>query len=372
MNSDTSTALTVKTEALPVRSLDDLKTLGGILSQSGMFGTQNPAEAIVVAAMCHQDRVSYSEWMQNNHMIKGKVSKRADAIYADFLRRGGKVKIKHRSEDGVIVILKKDDNEQEFKLMWSDAVKEPFVYNGSESDVCAALASGDTARLKVKPKYQTPRSRMQMLWARVISDAVRTMDPVCCQGVYTPEEVEDFTDAARVAIAQPYAGEEARPLPKPPKPSKVAQKPEPEDAEIVQPEAVEKPEPIPVQAEPAPAKKVEAHEEPEAKQVNDALTKTARATAKAAAAKAIADKKKTAAATDTGAGVEPTPFDDPVDQPEQESKEAYDRCPIEGKLLAKKWLDMPINVLEYAKANYADRLKPEHMIEIDKAIDFKK
>ena len=38
---------------------------------------------------------------------------------------------------------------------------------------------------------------MQMLWARVVSDAVRCVCPQANQGSYAPEEVEDFGDDSR-------------------------------------------------------------------------------------------------------------------------------------------------------------------------------
>ena len=54
------------------------------------------------------------------------------------------------------------------------------------------LARGQTPPLKAK--YSTPRARMQMLWARCVSDGVRVVAPECVQGIYTPEETADFTE----------------------------------------------------------------------------------------------------------------------------------------------------------------------------------
>ena len=47
-----------------------------------------------------------------------------------------------------------------------------------------------------KDNWATPRSRMQMLWARVVSDGVRTMAPEICSGIYTPEETADIVGVA--------------------------------------------------------------------------------------------------------------------------------------------------------------------------------
>ena len=180
-----------KRDSLPIMSMSDLDGIGKLLAQTEMFGTKNPAEGFVIAAMCHQDGISYRKWMEDYHFIKGRVSKRADAILADFIRSGGTIKIVRRNEDGAEIELSRNGSSYTSKITWRDCVNEPFVYNGKESDVVAALASGNTGSLKIKDKYSTPRSRMQMMWARTVSDGVRALAPDCCQGFYTPEEMED-------------------------------------------------------------------------------------------------------------------------------------------------------------------------------------
>ena len=118
-----------ETRMIPVNGIDDIKALGEILGKSGMFGCKTESEAVMIAAMCHQDGISYSKWMDTNHMIQGRKSKRADAIHADFLRSGGKTKIIKRDGDGVILELTSKEGEtSRFSLTWSDALKEPFVY----------------------------------------------------------------------------------------------------------------------------------------------------------------------------------------------------------------------------------------------------
>lgn len=351
------TALTTvdraETHMIPVSGIDDIKALGKILGESGMFGCKTEAEAVMVAAMCHQDGVSYSKWMDTNHMIQGKKSKRSDAIHADFLRSGGKSKIVKRDPDACIIILtSRDGNEYEFSLTWGDALKEPFVYNGRESDVVNALVNKKTDALKIKDKYQTPRSRMQMLWARCISDSVRAVDPTCCQGVYTPEETEDLVDATTVnthvsmedlqqrVAAQAKAKE---PEAKPPTPKPAAKKKEDFSAAEVVESAV----------------------------VNDDVRTKAKeaAQAKLTAQREAAElaKAKTVEAEPAVNAVEPTPFDEPVNN---ESVD-YSVCPIEGRLLGKPWNGMSRDTLIFAKQKYANALTPQHIAAIDEQITAK-
>lgn len=181
-----------KYQQLPVATTADLYKIGELMAQTEMFGTKNPAEGFVIAAMCHQKGLAYIDYMQTYHFIKGKVSKRADAIQADFQRGGGKVRIVKRDAEGAVIELEKDGCAYTSGCLWADCLGEPYVYEGRESDVVAALAAGKRDALKVKAKYATPRSRMQMMWARAVSDGVRAVDPGSVQGAYTPEEIEDI------------------------------------------------------------------------------------------------------------------------------------------------------------------------------------
>jgi hypothetical protein len=337
MNAENSnaTALAIReSAAVPVRSIDDLKTLGEIISQSGMFGTRNPAEAIMVAAMCHQDGISYSKWMETNHMIQGRKTKRADAIHADFLRNGGQVKIIRRDMDGVEVELTKNGCTNKFGLTWADAIKEPFVYEGGESAIVAALAVNDRNRLKIKPKYQTPRSRTQMLWARVISDAVRAVDPTSCQGVYTPEEIEDVVEAT--ATDQP---------PRRPVQAKRAEK-------IVEAIADDAP-----KTTPKPATKPAAVAEVvDALPVSEPVREPPRHNAEPVAV----------AASPTA-----TPFDSPFDTPAAAPATApdYSTCPIKGKLFGVPWAKMDVATLGFAANLTNPELTPKHREAIVAALE---
>ena len=177
---------------LPVNSVQDLQTLGTILAQSNLFGKRNPAEGLAIVAMCQQKRISWLDFMQNFHMIQGVVAKKTDAIIADFHRAGGTHRLLARTADKAEAYFKMGDCDYTSTITWQDCLAEPFVYVGLEKDVVPMLARGQTPPLKAK--YSTPRARMQMLWARCVSDGVRVVAPECVQGIYTPEETADFTE----------------------------------------------------------------------------------------------------------------------------------------------------------------------------------
>ena len=177
---------------LPVNSVQDLQTLGTVLAQSNLFGKRNPAEGLAIVAMCQQKRISWLDFMQNFHMIQGVVAKKTDAIIADFHRAGGTHRLLARTADKAEAYFKMGDCDYTSTITWQDCLAEPFVYVGKEGDVLAMLQRGQPPPLKAK--YSTPRARMQMLWARCVSDGVRVVAPECVQGIYTPEETADFTE----------------------------------------------------------------------------------------------------------------------------------------------------------------------------------
>lgn len=184
---------------LPINNVADLQTLGTVLAQSDLFGAKNPAEGLAIVAMCQQKRISWMDFMQNFHMIQGRIAKKTDAILADFHRMGGKHEIISRTPEVAEAKFTLGKATYDSKVSWEDCKLEPFVYNGKESDVLALMERGLHDRLVIKAKYRTPRSRMQMLWARCVSDGVRVVSPECVQGIYTPEETEDFTEAPATA-----------------------------------------------------------------------------------------------------------------------------------------------------------------------------
>ena len=151
--------------------------LGQSFAESGMFGCKTAAQGHVLALHCVMEQVSPLTIMQAFHFIEGKLSMRADAMMGRAIAAGCEMKVLSRtSELATVYLADKDGDGQEFSLSWADCQKEPFVRDKTGG---------------IKTNYATPRIRTQMLWARVVSDAVRTMRPDLVCGVYTPEELED-------------------------------------------------------------------------------------------------------------------------------------------------------------------------------------
>ncbi|OGV36186.1 MAG: hypothetical protein A2020_12335 [Lentisphaerae bacterium GWF2_45_14] len=180
----TAVAKRVATADLPVVSMDDLRVLGLAIAQSGMFGVKTEGAGIVLAATCIQEKMSFLEFKKTYHIIEGSPSMRADAILADFCSKyDGEYDIIERTPERVEIKLICAGKEFSAAFTWKEAQDEEYCYG----------KDGKT----LKNNWSTPRRRMQMLWARLVSDSVRAFCPQVVKGTYTPEEISDFSDSPR-------------------------------------------------------------------------------------------------------------------------------------------------------------------------------
>lgn len=157
-------------------------TMGEFFSKSGMFGCQKTEQGIILALACMFENKSPLDIKRTYHLIDGELSKRSDAMLAEFNALGGEHDIISQTPDEAAVKLTLKGKSHTFRLTWTEAQIEPFV-NDSKGGF--------------KKNYRTPRARMQTMWARVISQGVRTMAPGVVAGTYTPEEIEDFAHEGR-------------------------------------------------------------------------------------------------------------------------------------------------------------------------------
>ncbi len=170
-----------------------IRLMGQAIMKSKMFGIDNASQGEVMALECASRRMPPLRLAERYHFFQGKLSMKTDTMLADFRTKcGGCHVVVSRTPTEATIILMLDGQEQQFGLTWAEALLEPFVYVGKEDPVVRKLQAGKTETLAIKPKYATPRARMQMLWARVVSDGVRAMAPEVVAGHYAPEEINDF------------------------------------------------------------------------------------------------------------------------------------------------------------------------------------
>lgn len=147
-----------------------VKELGKSIALSGMFGCQNEHQGIVLAWVIVRHGMNPLAIAQRYHIVSGKLSARSDWMLGALVTQGGTYRIIQRSPDGAVIELAYQGRTYRSELTWEQAQAESFGKGKN---------------------YSTPHKRMQMLWARVVSDGVRTIAPDIVTGVYTPEELAD-------------------------------------------------------------------------------------------------------------------------------------------------------------------------------------
>jgi hypothetical protein len=163
----------VTTPNLPANTdMSSLTELATAVAKSGLFAMKTVEQAITLMALCRSEGLDPIQACRRYHIIQNRPAMRADAMQADFQARGGKIKWIARDAERC---------EAEFSHQSGGAVTILWTLEMAKT---AQLLGNDNWR-----KY--PR---QMLHARVVSEGVRAVLPEVVCGVYTPEEVSDFSD----------------------------------------------------------------------------------------------------------------------------------------------------------------------------------
>ena len=174
---------------LPIKAMADLHAIGECIAQSGMFGVKNAASGLIVAATCYQQGLTLMEFQRTYHIIDGRPSMKADAMLAEFRRAGGRYKITENSATRAAAEFSFEGNTYPAEFTIEDAMQTGDCYEGKSDKV----------------KYTWQKRPADMLWARLVSRAVRRLAPEIVAGIYTPEEVSDMREPPRDGPPVPLA-----------------------------------------------------------------------------------------------------------------------------------------------------------------------
>jgi len=169
----------------PINSMEAIEKMGTFIAKSAMCGASTPAQGMIIATTCAMEAITPMEFARTYHIINNKLSMRADAMAAKFRQLGGKYKI-----------LKRDALEARAEFNFEDQTVE-FVFTMAEArETGLCIAKGGNIK-DIWKKFPA-----NMLWARMISNAIRVICPEVNSGTYTPEEVWDFDDEPQNVIPQ--------------------------------------------------------------------------------------------------------------------------------------------------------------------------
>lgn len=163
--------------------------LGGVIHQCGMFGCKRPEQGMILALECLTRRTPPLLLAQTYHLIENTLTMRADAMVARFLDLGNGFEIISRTPELAAVDLTVRGKTTRFSFSWDQAKREPFVYKGRKEEILKKLAKGEQP--EIKDNYATPHIRMQMLWARCVSDGIKASDSRANHGSYDAWEIDD-------------------------------------------------------------------------------------------------------------------------------------------------------------------------------------
>ena len=173
-----------------MNDLPSVQALGKVIAESGMFGCKKPEQGIIIALQCIAENKPPLEMAKNYHIVTGKLTKRTDAMLADFKKIGGKfvwndLQLKNKKVQSATFT---DPDGNAYKVSYSiEDAKSAGVYSEN-------------------PDSSWQKTPAAMLRARLISETLRAIAPETVTGVYTPEEASQFDDV------QPT---QSKPKPKP-------------------------------------------------------------------------------------------------------------------------------------------------------------
>ena len=158
---------------IPLTEMQEMAKIG---VESNFFGIKKPTEALALMLIAQSEGKHPATVFSQYHVIQGRPALKSDAMLARFQQAGGRV---------------------EWHTHTNDKVSGTFIHpQGGSLTVDWDMPRAKEAGLTGKDNYKKfPR---QMLRARVISEGVRAVYPGVLQGMYTPEEVQEF-DAPRPA-----------------------------------------------------------------------------------------------------------------------------------------------------------------------------
>lgn len=160
--------------------LSDIQQMAEVAATSKMFGFKNQQEAMAIMLLCQAENLHPAVAMRDYHVIQGRPALKADAMLARFQQAGGQVN---------------------WKVYEDEQVTGVFSHpSGGTLEVTWTLAQAKSIGIANKDNWRNyPRA---MLRARVLSEGIRSVYPGCVVGVYTPEEVQDFTPPKNMGVAE--------------------------------------------------------------------------------------------------------------------------------------------------------------------------
>jgi len=169
---------------------DDMERMAVSVAASKLFGISNKDQAVALMLLCQAEGLHPAIAARDYHIIQGRPALKADAMLARFQQAGGSVQWKDYTDEKVTGVF-----------------SHP---SGGSLEVSWSLAQAKSIGIANKDNWRNyPRA---MLRARCVSEGIRSVYPGCVVGVYTPEEVQDFTPSKPIDMGVAERVEDSEPV----------------------------------------------------------------------------------------------------------------------------------------------------------------
>jgi hypothetical protein len=173
------------TNELAIIPVSDMQVMARAIVSSDLWGIKTEAQALALMLVAQAEGLHPATAARDYNIIQGRPALKADAMLARFQAAGGVVE-------------------------WQEVTDKRVAALFSHPHSCpkAVLIDWDMARARqaqLGGKEMWAKYPRQMLRARVISEGIRTVYPGAIGGMYTPEEVKDFTPDESAQPAASYA-----------------------------------------------------------------------------------------------------------------------------------------------------------------------
>ena len=162
------------TQNLPTLfSMTDLEKMAVSMVKSRLFGVESVEQAVTLMLVAQAEGLHPASAARDYHVIKGRPAMKADAMLARFQQGGGIVEWHDYTDTKVSGAFRHPNSPKPVMIEWTIEMAKRIGLTGKDN------------------WRNYPRA---MLRARVISEGVRTCAPGIAVGIYTPEEIQDFSE----------------------------------------------------------------------------------------------------------------------------------------------------------------------------------
>lgn len=183
----------IKQEIISHYSFEQLERISESIAKSGLFQNINSKEkALTLMMLCQSEGLHPMQALKRYNIIQNRPALKADAMLADFQNHGGIVMWDKYNDEEVTATFT-HPNKTRITITWT-------IERASKIFQTTRDEKGNFVKISLAEKDNWKNYKREMMRARVISEGIRTIMPEVVVGMYTPEEISDFTDISAVPI----------------------------------------------------------------------------------------------------------------------------------------------------------------------------